>query len=152
MRTAAEWFELYGESHRNPVNRVIHKVCVPIIAVSTLGLLQAIPSPFGALVHFGTIGGALAMLFYATLTPRLAVGMAALIVGALAINGAIAGAGLPIGIVSAVVWGIAWVAQFVGHHIEGKKPSFLQDAQFLLVGPAWVLEGVFVRLGLPASA
>ncbi len=38
---------------------------------------------------------------------------------------------------SIVLFVIMWVLQFVGHHIEGKKPSFLKDLQFLLVGPAW---------------
>jgi uncharacterized membrane protein YGL010W len=38
---------------------------------------------------------------------------------------------------------IAWIGQFYGHKIEGKKPSFLEDLQFLLIGPAWVFEKIF---------
>ena len=33
---------------------------------------------------------------------------------------------------------IAWIGQFIGHKIEGAKPSFFEDLQFLLIGPAWV--------------
>lgn len=33
---------------------------------------------------------------------------------------------------------LAWIGQFYGHHVEGKKPSFFQDLQFLLIGPLWV--------------
>jgi uncharacterized membrane protein YGL010W len=43
----------------------------------------------------------------------------------------------------------AWVGQFKGHQIEGKKPSFLKDLQFLLVGPAWLLHFVYRKAGLP---
>jgi uncharacterized membrane protein YGL010W len=40
----------------------------------------------------------------------------------------------------ALVFGVAWIGQFIGHHIEGKKPSFFKDLFFLLIGPLWVLE------------
>ncbi|GAL26575.1 putative PRS2 protein [Vibrio variabilis] len=33
---------------------------------------------------------------------------------------------------------VLWIMQFVGHKIEGKKPSFFDDIQFLLIGPIWV--------------
>lgn len=33
---------------------------------------------------------------------------------------------------------IAWIAQFIGHKIEGQRPSFLTDVQFLLIGPLWI--------------
>lgn len=34
---------------------------------------------------------------------------------------------------------VAWIAQFYGHHVEGKKPSFFADLQFLMIGPLWLL-------------
>jgi uncharacterized membrane protein YGL010W len=43
---------------------------------------------------------------------------------------------------------LAWVGQFIGHKIEGMKPSFFQDLQFLLVGPMWLMHFVFKKLGL----
>ena len=49
---------------------------------------------------------------------------------------------------NAAVFAVAWVFQFVGHKIEGKKPSFFQDLQFLLVGPAWLLHFVYKKLGV----
>ena len=42
--------------------------------------------------------------------------------------------------VSIGIFFLAWMGQFIGHNIEGKKPSFLKDLQFLLIGPAWVFE------------
>jgi uncharacterized membrane protein YGL010W len=43
---------------------------------------------------------------------------------------------------------LAWIGQFIGHGIEGKKPSFLKDLQFLLVGPAWLLHFIYKKIGI----
>jgi uncharacterized membrane protein YGL010W len=43
---------------------------------------------------------------------------------------------------------LAWIGQFIGHKIEGAKPSFLKDIQFLLIGPAWLMNHVFQRFGI----
>jgi uncharacterized membrane protein YGL010W len=51
-------------------------------------------------------------------------------------------------IMSVVVFVVAWILQFVGHNIEGKKPSFLKDVQFLLIGPAWILCFVYKKLNI----
>lgn len=149
MRSAESWFALYGESHQNSTNKLIHWVCIPVIALTTLGVLQAVSLRLG----LGTIGlqhGLLlvAMAFYATLSWRHLVGMALLSALGLVINQQIVAAGLPLGALSAAGWGLAWLAQFVGHKIEGKKPSFFQDLQFLLVGPAWLLDDLLRRSGL----
>ncbi len=47
---------------------------------------------------------------------------------------------LPLLTTSLAIFVIAWIGQFYGHKVEGKKPSFLKDLQFLLIGPAWVFE------------
>ena len=41
-----------------------------------------------------------------------------------------------------------WIFQFIGHKIEGKKPSFFEDIQFLMIGPAWLLSFIYNRLGI----
>lgn len=46
-------------------------------------------------------------------------------------------------LLSVIVFVIAWIGQFVGHQIEGKKPSFFKDLQFLLIGPLWLLAFVY---------
>jgi len=43
---------------------------------------------------------------------------------------------------------VAWVGQFYGHRIEGKKPSFLKDLQFLMIGPAWLLHFIYRKAGI----
>ena len=52
-------------------------------------------------------------------------------------------------IISLIVFVVAWIGQFVGHKIEGAKPSFFQDVQFLLVGPAWLMHFLFKKAGIP---
>ena len=51
--------------------------------------------------------------------------------------------------IALVLFAVAWVLQFVGHHVEGKKPSFLRDIQFLMVGPAWLMHFLYRRAGIP---
>jgi uncharacterized membrane protein YGL010W len=42
----------------------------------------------------------------------------------------------------------AWIGQFIGHKIEGEKPSFLKDVVFLLIGPAWLLHFIYKKLDI----
>ncbi len=49
---------------------------------------------------------------------------------------------------SVAIFVLAWIGQFIGHKIEGKKPSFLDDLRFLLIGPLFVLSFLYRRLNL----
>jgi uncharacterized membrane protein YGL010W len=140
MRKVDELFVRYGESHRSKANEAIHWLCVPLITWSVLAALWA-ASPLIACA-----GVALAIAFYAWLSPALAVGMLALfalMVSSLTLLGSNTLA------VAAVVFVVAWTGQFIGHAIEGKKPSFFEDVKFLLVGPAWLLHFLYRRAGIP---
>ncbi len=154
MRTATDWFDKYAESHQNKTNKAIHWICIPLILLVSVGLVQSIPHPFGggaanplnwASVTFGLC----VVFFYARLSWTIGAGMAAVGAACVAINASIAGAGLPLVTICVSVFVGAWVFQFVGHKIEGKKPSFFEDLQFLLVGPAWLLQFVYRALGVP---
>ena len=153
MRSATTWFEMYAESHTNPLNKAIHWVCIPVILVATLGLIQSIPHPFAAVPYldWGAVFMVVAMVFYATLSRTIFAGMLVIGVASLGLNHALAGAGLPLLQISVGVWVAAWIVQFVGHKIEGAKPSFLEDIQFLLVGPAWLLQFVYKQVGIPVE-
>tara|TARA_B100000945_G_scaffold317325_1_gene319937 strand:- start:3176 stop:3421 length:246 start_codon:yes stop_codon:yes gene_type:complete len=54
----------------------------------------------------------------------------------------------PLWKVSLIIFVVGWIGQFIGHKIEGRKPSFFQDIQFLLIGPAWLLSFVYNKLGI----
>jgi uncharacterized membrane protein YGL010W len=139
MRKVDRLFERYGESHRHPVNKAIHWVCVPLITWSLLALLWAW-SPLAAYAFIG-----LAMAFYLWLSVPIAFGMLAV---AAAMIYPLTRLGDHALAVAVGVFVVAWIGQFVGHLIEGKKPSFLEDVKFLLVGPAWLLGSVYRRLGI----
>ncbi|MDE0881851.1 MAG: DUF962 domain-containing protein [Myxococcota bacterium] len=159
MRSADEWFDAYGESHQNPTNEVIHWICVPAIVFATLGLLWCVPLPFAELVFGADLAafanlGTLTMIgllfgFYARLSLNIAAFM--LLFTALCVWGILALEDSSFSLLwtCVIIFTVAWIGQFIGHHIEGKKPSFLEDLQFLFVGPAWLVHIIFKRLGLP---
>jgi uncharacterized membrane protein YGL010W len=149
MKTADQWFEQYGQSHQNPVNKQIHWVCIPLIVTSLLGLLMAIPLQLGSpWLNPATIVLGLALVYYALISVRLAAGM--LVVGSamLAAVAALQALPVPLWASSLTVFVLAWVGQFIGHEIEGKKPSFFEDVQFLMIGPLWLLGFLYRRMGI----
>ncbi|HET7175232.1 MAG TPA: Mpo1-like protein [Gammaproteobacteria bacterium] len=152
MRTIQSWLDEYGESHRNPVNKKIHWVCVPLIMLSVLGMLWFTPRPgfFTALspyLNWATLLILASLVYYALLSPRLAAGM--LIVSALMclVLEGLTRLPWPLLWTSVAIFAGAWVGQFIGHKIEGRKPSFFKDLQFLLIGPVWLLADAYKRLG-----
>ncbi len=139
IRAVDRLFDRYGESHRNPTNKAIHWICVPAITWSLLGMLWALtPLAAYALV-------ALAMAFYLWLSRPLAFGMLAVVAVMLY---PLTQLGSGVLALSIAVFVVAWIGQFIGHRIEGKKPEFFDDVRFLLVGPAWLLADVYRRLGI----
>ncbi|MRW92562.1 DUF962 domain-containing protein [Duganella sp. FT80W] len=139
-RTIDTLLAQYSESHVHPTNELIHFVCVPVIMFTLLGLLWAL-HPAVALTFT-----AAAMLYYLRLSPRFAVGMAVMAAVMLAILVTLPPATvLPLSI---TVFVLAWIGQFIGHKIEGKKPSFFDDLRFLLIGPLFVLSFLYRRFKL----
>lgn len=129
----------YGESHRNPRNERIHFVAIPLIMFSLLGLLYA-AHPWAAYAFVLA-----SLVYYARLSMVFLLSMAVLSAIGLVLVRALGDVVLP---VSIAVFVVAWIAQFVGHKIEGKKPSFFEDLQYLWVGPLFVLSKLYERLGI----
>lgn len=158
MKSIDSWFADYGQSHQNPTNKLIHWVCVPVIFFSILALLASIPADYlkdlfpdsyRPYVHWGTVLVALGLLFYLRLSLGMALGVLAF--SALCLEGIVQldQAPWPLWSVALLLFVVAWIGQFIGHNIEGKKPSFLKDLQFLLIGPAWLLGFIYRKLGIP---
>ena len=151
QRPIDRYFASYSDDHRNALNQRIHVVAVPAILWSVVALLWCIP-PLLPWFQYG-IWAALAMFaawrFYHRASRSLGFGMLGvfLLLGALtyALHQWLGTRDLLITAVSVFV--LAWIAQFVGHKIEGQKPSFLTDLVYLLIGPAWVLAKLYRRLG-----
>ncbi len=154
-KTADQWFAEYGESHQNPVNKTIHWICVPTIFYCVLGLVWSIPVP-AALLEAApwfnwTLPVAIGVLvFYLRLSLPLAIGMFFFTsVCYLFIELQVAkGCPVPVWKSSLIVFVVAWIGQFIGHKVEGKKPSFFHDVVFLLIGPAWLLHFIYKKAGV----
>lgn len=129
----------YEESHRNPRNERIHFVAIPLIMLSLIGLIYTL-HPWAAYAFILA-----SMVYYARLSTVFLVTMTLLSIVGLALVYAMGEHRLTICI--AIFVG-AWIAQFVGHKIEGKKPSFFEDLQYLWVGPIFVLSKLFLKLGI----
>ncbi|MEO8069592.1 MAG: Mpo1-like protein [Flavobacteriales bacterium] len=154
MRSADSWFSEYSENHRNATNIAIHWVCVPAIFFSVIGLLGSIPPdrlPWLGQVPWAKVAVALALaFFYVRLSVGIAVGMAIAGYACLVVVRWLDWhAPWPLWAISLMIFAAAWVGQFYGHKVEGKKPSFLKDLAFLLVGPAWLLAKTYKRIGIP---
>ena len=145
-KTVQNWLDEYGESHQNPINKSIHWICVPLIMLSLIGLLWHIPG--NSIINLGTIFIAFACIYYLRMSFVMFIGM--LFVGGLLVYGVeyLETLPYPLWKTSLIIFIIAWIGQFIGHKIEGQKPSFFQDIQFLLIGPLWLLGFIYRKLGI----
>lgn len=153
MKTLNQWFDDYAVSHQNKTNQLIHYFCVPAIFFSIVGMLMSIPTGFLTnLFGFGnpfienwaTVILVFVLLFYLRLS--FSMFLKILIFTAMCIIGNyFLGQKLPLFYTSLAIFVIAWIGQFYGHKLEGKKPSFFKDLQFLLIGPAWVIKKITSR-------
>lgn len=149
----------YAESHQHAGNKLIHWICVPAIFFSIIGLLWSIPSEglkpsqpegYTGYYNWATVALLFALLYYLALSSALFVGMAAFSILCLMGNHYLAThLQTPLWQVSLSIFVLAWIGQFIGHKMEGKKPSFLKDIQFLLIGPAWLLSFIYKKLKIP---
>jgi uncharacterized membrane protein YGL010W len=150
MRTINQWLDEYGVSHQNPSNKAIHFVCVPIIFFTIIGLLYCIKLPviFGFQFTVAHVALIAVIIYYFTLSALLASGITVYILICMMLCKFIEQSTDRLLIISLVLFVLAWIAQFWGHHLEGKRPSFLKDIQFLLIGPAWIMSFLFKKIGL----
>ena len=152
MRTIHDWFESYGADHRNATNRAVHWVCVPAILWSVIAALWVVPVPVAigkpglwcALVMVAALG------FYWRLSRPLGAAMIALFIALAVATHFLYEALGPSRLleVAIAVFVLAWIGQFVGHQIEGRRPSFLTDLAYLLIGPAWLVGKLMTRAGV----
>ncbi|RNL95055.1 DUF962 domain-containing protein [Sinomicrobium pectinilyticum] len=153
MKTLQQWFDDYAVSHQNKTNKKIHYICVPAIFFSIVGLLMSIPAGLPQRIwpgenpyveNWAVVVLILVLIFYARLSLSMAFKILLFSALCIIVNIWISRIA-PLWLVSLLIFAVAWVGQFYGHKIEGKKPSFLKDIQFLLIGPAWVIQNLFKK-------
>jgi uncharacterized membrane protein YGL010W len=152
-RDIKRWLGDYARDHQHPLNQAIHWVCVPLILWALIALLWTLPVP-AALGRQGAWAGfALALLavwYWRQSRPLGALMLLALVALGLichALFGLLGATALAL--LAASVFVLAWIGQFIGHRIEGRRPSFLTDLRYLLVGPAWLMAKLMRRLRIP---
>lgn len=153
------YFDKYAESHQNHTNEIIHWICVPLIFFSIMGLIWAIPFPnleflgtYRTFVNWFTFVMVAVVLYYYYLSHILAF----LMIFVIGLFGGMVvklehwqdAGGPALWQISLVIFIVAWIGQFIGHKIEGKKPSFFDDLRFLLIGPIWLLHFICIKVGL----
>lgn len=152
MPTIHQWLSEYGESHKNETNKAIHWICVPVIFFSITGLLYEIKLPMviaGVSINVAIIAMAILMVYYFSLSGTLWIGMLLFGVACLVFCYLIEKSGMiALWLLSLILFTLAWIGQFYGHKVEGKKPSFLKDLQFLMIGPAWLMSFIYKKMGV----
>lgn len=157
MRRIDELLAEYAVSHQTKFNKAIHYICVPLIFFSIIGLLACIPFPdaisnllpdiLQPITHFGAVLILFGLIYYLRLSFTLFFGM---LLFSLAVLIGIYQLALmniaPLWVIMLGIFVLSWIAQFIGHNHEGKKPSFLKDLQFLMIGPAWTMSHLFDAL------
>lgn len=161
MKTIDQWLTEYGETHQNKINKTIHWICVPTIVFTVLGLFASIPTAnlfswvpaeLSVFANWGGVVVVLGILFYLRLSWVMALGMAVITIAMLYGVREVAQIQLmPLWATCLSIFVIAWIGQFIGHKVEGKKPSFFKDIQFLMIGPAWLLGFIYRKLGVKYS-
>lgn len=129
----------YSESHRHPTNELIHYTAIPLIMLSLVGLIYAL-HPIAAYLFI-----AASMVYYVRLSWVFFITMLA---GSALVLALVYAMGEQRVVICASIFVVAWIFQFIGHKVEGKKPSFFEDIQYLWVGPLFVLSHLFTKLGI----
>ncbi|MEO2047843.1 MAG: Mpo1-like protein [Pirellulales bacterium] len=154
QKTADQWFDEYAVCHQNHTNKILHWICIPLIMLSLIGLIWAIPVP--ALIsrqfsqfNWAWLTLAACLMFYSLISMALMLGMFLLSVAFVGIIVFYQWANFTsVASASLFIFVSAWIGQFVGHKIEGRKPAFFDDLKFLLIGPLWLLGFIYRRLGI----
>ncbi|EJV9423135.1 DUF962 domain-containing protein [Vibrio vulnificus] len=140
MRSLEQWLDAYGESHQNSTNQKIHTFAVPGIFFSIVALIWSLPSlPLPVLsLNWVWVAALPVLWFYYRLSLSVFLMMLGYTLASIALAWSVELLGMPIAEMAVGLFIVLWIFQFVGHKIEGKKPSFFEDLKFLLIGPVWV--------------
>ena len=136
---------------QNKTNILIHGIAVPSIFFVSIGLIYLIPVPdFIARfdVTFAHILTIPMLMYYFKLSGPIGAAMTLLTLGVFGGINLLEAMDVSVLWFSLILFVVMWILQFVGHKVEGKKPSFFEDVRFLLVGPAWWWMHLLKRLNI----
>ncbi len=142
-QTMNELLDEYASNHQNKTNKLIHYFCVPVIFWSITAMLWVVKIP--VVENLAIVMTALISIYYISKDLMVTIQMIVFSILCLLLNAYFEKSGLPLLWIAVALFVVAWIFQFVGHKIEGKKPSFFKDLQFLLIGPAWIVNQLFSK-------
>ena len=153
MKTIQQWLDEYSVSHQNPTNKTIHWICVPLIFFSVIGMLYSVQFPIKLVgnlyLNLALIVLGFVTVYYFVLSKSLSVGMLLFSLVCIAVCYEIQSVtSTPLWAICIGIFVLAWIGQFYGHKVEGMKPSFFKDLQYLMIGPAWLMSFIYKRLGI----
>ncbi len=140
MKNIKEWNDEYGSYHKNRINKIIHWICIPLIIFSLFGILSLSKYVLEIFII-------LTLSYYLRLSKSLTIGMAIISLLFIWITNFVNANGLGL-YFYLVIFIVAWIGQFIGHKFEGKKPAFVKDLQFLLIGPLWLLSYIYNKINI----
>ena len=133
----------YASSHQNKTNKLIHYIAVPIIFWTITAILWVVKIPYAE--NLAVVSTVLISFYYISKDLIVAIQMIIFSIVCLLLCSWLEKQGLPLLYIAIGLFVVAWIFQFIGHNIEGKKPSFFKDLQFLLIGPAWIVKELFSK-------
>ena len=148
MMKLSEYVNEYSDSHQNKTNQLIHKICVPLIIFSLLGIFKALPVPISwpLWLDWSLVLVVMALIYYCLFKNiRVIAALLALVLPMLLILEWLRPRFF---LLSLAIFIVGWIGQFIGHKIEGKKPSFFKDLLFLLIGPVWTMNSLLGQMGV----
>lgn len=152
MRSLYDWLDSYSQDHRDPLNRIIHWICVPAILWAVMAALWVIPVPasIGRPGFWCGMAMIAAFAFYWRLSRPIGIAMLIVfVVFGLLTEWLFRNIGpMPVLWTAVTVFVIAWIGQFIGHLVEGARPSFFTDLAYLLIGPAWLVAKIMQKLNI----
>ncbi len=152
-KTITHWLAEYGLDHQHPVNKAIHWLCVPAICWCVLAFITAIPMPAALAASAPWFDWTLVAIivatgFYVRLSPALGTGLLVFMALCYVLAQFVARtSATPLWKIACIVFIAAWALQFVGHILERRRPSFVQDFVFLFIGPVWLMGALYRKLG-----
>ena len=139
MSVLTRLLESYEKNHQNPINEAIHIIAIPLIMFSILGMTAA----FDIFLEYILVG--IVIFYYLKLSKIAALLM---LVWLLIYLGLVVLLKPYIIEISILLFAFGWILQFLGHFIEGKRPSFFEDLRYFLIGPLFVVQKVISKFGI----
>lgn len=135
MQDIQSLFADYASYHRTKGNKNYHRIGIPLIMLTLIGMLTYVPLPGGANAAMLLITAA--TIYYLVIEWRLALAMLAVSIAFYFL-----GAAMPLWL-NAALFILGWIFQFIGHSVyEKRQPAFVRNFVHLLVGPLWILNDV----------